>query len=96
MNGQEPQQYRSKIRINFDVLQAIQNDPDVRVTHIIHKANLPHYRLIVYLEQMEKDGLIKIVFEGDNQRFFITEKGCRFVSEFKNIRGWANAFGLDL
>jgi predicted transcriptional regulator len=90
------QRHRSKISIYFDILQAVQENPDVKVTHIIHKANLPYDRLTAYLTQMEKDGLIVITTEGDNQRYIISQKGSRFVSEFKNIRGWANAFGLDL
>jgi predicted transcriptional regulator len=96
MSEKDPQRYRSKIRIYFDILQAIRENPDARVTHLIHKANLPHDRLTFYLVQMEKAGLILMTADEDNKRFSVTEKGLRLVSEFNKMQGWVNAFGLEL
>jgi predicted transcriptional regulator len=96
MSEKDSQQYRSKIRIYFDILQVVRDNPDAKITHIIHKANLPHDRLMVYLTQMEKAGLVHIIIEKDNMKYSITEKGFQLISEFNKMQGWVKAFGLEL
>jgi predicted transcriptional regulator len=92
----EPSWYRSKIRIFFDILKVVHEDPEVKITHMIHEANLPYERLNSYLDQMQERGLILVEQQGDNPKFSITRKGARFLSEFHHMEGWVNAFGLDL
>ena len=92
----EDRRYRSRIRIYHDILVVIKGNPMAKITHLIHMVNLPHDRLIEYLTQMESDGLVERANEGVNQRYKVTHKGERFVKEFRSMRDWANAFGIDL
>lgn len=92
----EPQRYRSKGRIFADILRAVQESGTAKVTHILYKANLSHDRLTKYLAQLEDSGLIVRQQEGDRTSYAITEKGVRFVAEFRRMEEFADAFGLDI
>lgn len=97
MSEIDQQQYRSRIRIYYDILLAVQHNPEMKVTHLIHDVNMPYERLMSYLARMHRDGLVHITSsEGDGDKYVITKKGTRFVSEFKNVQNWVNAFGLEL
>ena len=90
------QKYRSKIRIYVDILQSLRDDPECKVTHVIHLANIPHDRLMLYLTQMENDGIIGSEEINGGKGYVITEKGKRLVDEFQKMQEWARAFGLEL
>jgi len=91
----EPQRYRSKGRIFADILRAVQDGP-AKVTHILYRANLSHDRLTRYLSQLEESGLIVRQQDGDKITYAITEKGQRFLVEFRRMEEFADAFGLDI
>ncbi len=92
----EPQKYRSKGRIFADILRAVQESGAAKVTHILYRANLSHDRLIKYLAQLEETGLIVRSQEGDRTFYSITEKGIKFMAEFRRMEEFADAFGLDI
>jgi predicted transcriptional regulator len=92
----EPQKYRSKGRIFADILQAVQGSGAAKVTHILYKANLSHDRLTKYLAQLEDSGLIVRALDGDRTSYSITEKGVKFMVEFRRMEEFADAFGLDI
>ncbi|OPY26976.1 MAG: hypothetical protein A4E31_01325 [Methanomassiliicoccales archaeon PtaU1.Bin030] len=92
----EPQKYRSKGRIFADILRAVQADGPAKVTHILYKANLSHDRLTKYLVQLEETGLILKEQDGDRSTYSITEKGTKFLMEFRKMEEFADAFGLDI
>ena len=91
-----PQKYRSKGRIFADILRAVAEDGPVKVTHVLYKANLSHDRLTKYLQQLEESGLILRENDGDRDTYTITDKGTRFISEFRKMEEFADAFGLDI
>lgn len=91
-----PQKYRSKGRIFADILRAVQADGPAKVTHILYKANLSHDRLTKYLVQLEESGLIQQEQDGDRAVYSITEKGRKFLMEFRKMEEFAEAFGLDI
>ena len=91
----EPQKYRSKGRIFADILRALQDGP-AKVTHILYRANLSHDRLTKYLAQLEESGLILRQQDGDRSSYSITEKGGRFLVEFRRMEEFADAFGIDI
>lgn len=95
MKEGDSQRYRSQIRIYYDILRALDNDPEVKITHLIHQVNLPYDRLKEYLRLMNKRGLIEIP-ENEEQRIAVTEKGKRFLSEYHQMERWALAFGIEL
>ena len=91
-----PQRYRSKGRIFADILRAVQESGPAKVTHILYKANLSHDRLTKYLGQLESSELIFRVEEGERVAYGITEKGSKFLVEFRRMEEFADAFGLDI
>jgi predicted transcriptional regulator len=91
-----PQRYRSKGRIFVDILRAVQESGAAKVTHILYKANLSHDRLTKYLAQLEDSGLVVRAQEGDRASYSITEKGIKFMAEFRRMEEFADAFGLDI
>jgi predicted transcriptional regulator len=91
-----PQKYRSKGRIFADILRAVAEDGPVKVTHVLYKANLSHDRLTKYLLQLEESGLISKEQEGERATYLITDKGTRFIAEFRKMEEFADAFGLDI
>ena len=91
-----PQKYRSKGRIFADILRAVQADGPAKVTHILYKANLSHDRLTKYLVQLEETGLILKEQEGDRSAYSITDKGKKFLMEFRKMEEFADAFALDI
>lgn len=91
-----PQKYRSKGRIFADILRAVQEDGNAKVTHILYRANLSYDRMTKYLAQLEESGLVSRSVEGDRTTFSITPKGTRFLAEFRKMEEFADAFGLDI
>jgi predicted transcriptional regulator len=90
------QKYRSKTRIYADILHAVQEDGEAKVTHILYKANLSHDRLTKYLGQLEDSGLLLKSSDGDRTTYRITNEGTRFLTEFHRMKEFLGAFGLDV
>ena len=62
----------------------------------LYKANLSHDRLTKYLQQLEESGLISKEQDGDRTAYLITDKGTRFIAEFRKMEEFADAFGLEI
>jgi predicted transcriptional regulator len=92
----DKQKYRSKGRIFADILKAVQDEGKARTTHILYKSNLSHDRLSKYLTNLEETGLLTRSEDAEKVFFQITEKGQRFLSEFRRMEAFADAFGLDI
>lgn len=88
--------YRSKIRIIADILRAVGEEGEARVTKILLHANLSHGRLMKYLEELLGKGLVEEVEESGGKAFRLTEKGFRFLEEFERAERLAEAFGFRL
>jgi predicted transcriptional regulator len=91
-----PAKYRSKCRIFADILRAIKDSEQGRVTHLLHKANLSYDRLNYYLGELERSGLINK--SADQERFIysITAKGEKFLVEFAKVEAFGNTFGVEI
>ncbi len=96
MNSSNTKKYRSKGRIMADILSAIKEDEDAKITHILYKANLSYDRLSRYLEELEESELIQTIDSGDRSLYRITERGQKFLVEFRRMEEFAEAFGLDI
>ncbi len=96
MKGEKGRKYRSKGRIMADILRAIQEDGEAKVTHVLYKANLSHDRLTSYLSKLEDSELIESVTEEGRTLYRITRKGDEFLMEFRKMEEFAEAFGLDI
>jgi len=75
---------RSKLQIYFDVLSAIlvekQNNSEVSKTRLQHKSNTSYDKLLKYLDEMNKKGLIKLENEIDT-----TEMGIKFHQDYSAV-----------
>ena len=93
--GQAEKQ-RSPLRINLDILNAIQEMGDAKPTHILYKANLSHDRLVRYLDELAAKGLIEVRAEGENRTYKVTSKGVGFLIEMRRAESFVQGFGLAI
>ncbi len=89
-------QYRSKVRIYVDIMKAIKKDGEAKPTRILYSANLSHSRLIKYLDFLLKEGFIREIKIKNSKRYALTEKGERFLREFRVFEKFASAFGISI
>ncbi len=87
--------YRSRVRIYYDILDAVLNQGSARITAIMRDANLPYDRLQKYLEELVEKGLLAR-HPDDPSLFHVTERGLRFIEEFQRFMRLARAFGLEI
>jgi len=92
---------RSRLELIFDILLAIQNrGGQIKPTHLMYKSNLSHKLLNSYLDELIGKELVKVEEEFMRKRktttktVVITEKGLNFLSEFRRMREFTDAFGL--
>ena len=93
--GQAEKQ-RSALRINLDILNAIQDMREAKPTHILYKANLSHDRLVRYLDELAAKGLIEVQHEGENRTYRMTPKGVSFLIEMRRAESFVQGFGLAI
>lgn len=86
---------RAKIEIIFDILKAMQDKGgSIKPTHLLYKSNLSHQKMIIYVNDLIAKGFIKIDLIDSNKMFSITEKGLKYISEYKKIKEFSDSFGL--
>ncbi|MBS3075696.1 hypothetical protein J4429_04520 [Candidatus Pacearchaeota archaeon] len=85
---------RTRLEVIRDILDVLQKNRNVKITHIIYKANLSNNSIKPYLENLLKNKMIEQI-TANKQRFFrITEKGHEFLQEFNKIKIFSDSFGL--
>jgi predicted transcriptional regulator len=87
---------RSRARIFADILTAIEAEGEAKPTRIMYRANMAYERLVKYLAEMEKSGLVKRISNGERVHYIVTEKGNYFLKEFRRLEDFTTAFGLKL
>ncbi|PIN73854.1 hypothetical protein COV20_01940 [Candidatus Woesearchaeota archaeon CG10_big_fil_rev_8_21_14_0_10_45_16] len=92
---------RSRLELIFDILLAIQNKGGtIKPTHLMYKSNLSHKLLNNYLDELIEKELVQVEEveakkkRKSSKKVVITEKGLNFLSEFRRMREFTNAFGL--
>lgn len=96
MSDKVPAKYRSKCRIFADILRAIKDSEQGRVTHLLHKANLSYDWLNYYLGELERSGLINKTTDQDRSIYSLTSKGEKFLAEFAKVEAFGNTFGVEI
>jgi Predicted transcriptional regulator len=94
--GQSEKSYRSKLRIYFDILKAIELDGAAKPTHIMYKANLSYERLSKYLEELLASGLIQVLQNDEAKLYTLSTKGKKFVKEVEKAIRFVSAFGIEI
>lgn len=85
---------RTKLEIIRDLLDTLQKNRKVKITHLIYKANLSNNSIKPYIEDLIKNGLIEQFFEDEQRYYKITNKGNEFLMEFSKIKVFSDSFGL--
>lgn len=75
---------RGLLEIIFKILTLCENPS--KKTHILYKANLSYSQLQKYLYLLIDKELCVEEGENKNKRYYITDKGRRFLKEFQEIR----------
>ncbi len=92
---------RSRLELVFDILSSIQNKGGrIKPTHLMYKSNLSHKLLNSYLDELVQKELVRVEEEFSRKResstktVVLTDKGMNFLSEFRRMREFTDAFGL--
>jgi predicted transcriptional regulator len=88
---------RTKIEIVNDILKAMQNKGGrIKPTHLLYKSNLSHKKMMEYVEELMNNGMMtEEVLKGGNKMYHITQKGFDYLAQYKQIREFSNAFGIN-
>ena len=90
--------YRTSTQIVADLLTATEQSGQegIKTTHLLSKANLPHSRLVKFIDNLTGSGLInKIEFDGKNT-FVIKQKGKPSLESYQKFSDFAESFGLEI
>lgn len=66
---------RNKIEILFIILNHLAGNSPERKTNLAHAARLNYRDLQMFLNILERQGMVKIVVDGEDEWISITEKG---------------------
>ena len=90
--------YRKSLQIVADLLVATEQSGQagIKTTHLLSKANIPHSRLLKFIDNLTGSGLInKIEYDGKNT-FVITQKGRHYLETYQKFSDFAESFGLEI
>jgi len=85
---------RTKLEVTRDILETLQKNRQVKITHLIYKANLSNNSIKPYVDYLLKNKMMEEVLDKDKRHFKITPKGNEFLFEFSKIKIFSESFGL--
>jgi predicted transcriptional regulator len=85
---------RTKLEVIRDMLDVLKKGRQVKITHLIYKANLSSNGIKPYLEELMKNQLVEEVTEEDKRFYKISKKGIEFLEEFNKIKIFSESYGL--
>jgi len=86
---------RNKIEIVNDILVSIQDkNGKIKPTHLLYKSNLSYKKMKEYIDELIKKEMMNEKEVDENRYYVITEKGLKFISEFKKMKEFTESFGL--
>lgn len=88
---------RDKLDIVSDILVAIMNKGGkIKPTHLLYKSNLSHEGMKKYISELKEKLMIVEEYDekGKSKRFVITEKGFKFLEDYKKVREFTQSFGF--
>lgn len=92
---------RNRTDIISDMLMIIRDrNGKIKPTHLMYKANLSHNQMKLYLQELEKNGLVQKSCTLDKGKSIakcvieITKKGRDFLQKFSQVKEFEKTFGL--
>lgn len=86
---------RNKIEIINDILISIQDkNGKIKPTHLLYKSNLSYQKMNEYINELIKKEMMKEKKVDKNKYYIITDRGLKFISEFKKMKEFTESFGL--
>ena len=85
---------RTRLEVTRDMLEILQKNRNVKITHLIYKANLSNNSIKPYMEYLLKNKFIEEYLVEDKRYFRITLKGNEFLQEFSKIKIFSESYGL--
>jgi len=87
---------RERLQLIHDILKAIQGkEGRIKPTHIMYRANLSHQMLDEYLKYLKSNGFIKEIKLSKGKSYSLTDKGLKYIEEYKSITTFIDSFGLN-
>lgn len=87
---------RQKSQIYLDILNSIQNNGEMKKTHIMYAANLTHKRLEKYLNLLLTNNFLEIKNSRNQKYYTITKQGYKFLAEMRRLKKFSEAFGISI
>lgn len=87
---------REKLDIIKDILEAIRDKGGtIKPTHLLYKSNLSHDSMKKYVSDLiTREMVMETEDKDSNKRYMITEKGLKFLADYRQIREFTDSFGL--
>ncbi len=87
---------RDRLDIIGDILKAVQDKGGrIKPTHLLYKSNLSHEGMKRYIYELKmKLMLLEEEDKNQNKFFVITDKGLKFLQDYKKIREFTDSFGF--
>jgi predicted transcriptional regulator len=86
---------REKLDIIKDILEAIRDKGGIiKPTHLLYKSNLSHDSMKRYVSELMDKGMLEEVEDKSIKKFSITDKGLKFLSDYKQVKEFTDSFGF--
>jgi len=89
------QEKRHKLQLFYDIISAVEdnmiNSESARPTHVQHYSRLSYDKMLNYVDELEKRGMI---FRDSNGLISVTEKGREFTRHYSQLMNLIESAGL--
>ena len=83
---------RSRLEVIYDILNAIYEKNELKITHLMYKSNLSYKKLKEYLDTLKSNNMVNV---SDDNIVTLKDKGLEFIKEYYRLRQFADSFGLN-
>ncbi|MBT4351423.1 hypothetical protein HOD20_02740 [archaeon] len=87
---------RDRLEVIYDILNIIQNHKNsIKPTPLLRYSNLSSQSFSDYFKELIKKEFIKEIFDKKGKKFItLTDKGFKYLNEYKMIRSFIDDFDL--